>query len=33
VRLAQNRPAAMMLQFAKGGSALAIGLYGAALMT
>jgi hypothetical protein len=33
VRLAQNRPAAMMLQFAKGGSAVAIGLYGAALMT
>ena len=33
VRLAQNRPAALMLQFAKGGSAVAIGLYGAALMT
>ena len=33
VRLAQNRPAAMMLQFAKGGSAVAIGLYGAALVT
>ena len=32
-RLAQNRPAAMMLQFAKGGSAVAIGLYGAALVT
>jgi len=33
VRLAQNRPAALMLQFAKGGSAVAIGLYGAALVT
>ena len=33
LRLAQNRPAALMLQFAKGGSAIAIGLYGAALIT
>ena len=33
LRLAQNRPAALMLQFAKAGSALAIGLYGAALVT
>jgi hypothetical protein len=32
-RLAQNRPAALMLQFAKGGSAVAIGLYSAALVT
>jgi hypothetical protein len=33
MRLAQNRPAALMLQFAKAGSAVAIGLYGAALVT
>jgi hypothetical protein len=33
LQLAQNRPAALMLQFAKAGSALAIGLYGAALVT
>jgi hypothetical protein len=33
LRVAQNRPAALMLQFAKAGSALAIGLYGAALVT
>ena len=32
LRVAQNRPAALMLQFAKGGSAAAIGLYGAALI-
>jgi len=33
LRVAQNRPAALMLRFAKAGSALAIGLYGAALVT
>ncbi len=33
VCVAQNRPAAMMLQLAKAGSAVAIGLYGAALIT
>ena len=32
LRLAQNRPAALMSQFAKAGSAIAIGLYGAALV-
>jgi hypothetical protein len=32
-RVVQNRPAALMLQFAKAGSAVAIGLYGAALIT
>ncbi len=33
VRLAQNRPAALMFQFAKAAQPSAIGLYGAALMT
>ncbi len=32
-RWTQGRPAALMLQFAKGGSAIAIGLYSAALVT
>ena len=33
LRVAQNRPAALMLRFAKAGSAVAIGLYSAALVT
>lgn len=32
LRLAQSRPAALMLQFAKAGSAIAIGLYSAAII-
>jgi hypothetical protein len=33
LRPAQSPPAALMLQFAKAGSAIAVGLYGAALIT